>query len=272
MSATAIIVFREVLEAALIIGIVMAATSGLDRRGLWIGLGVLLGIAGAVLVAFFAEAVASAAAGMGQELLNAIILFIAVVMLGWHNIWMSRHGREMSRQLSAVGKAVRAASRPISVLAVVVGVAVLREGAEVVLFLYGIAAAEGGEAGSMLAGGLLGLALGGAAGALIYFGLARFAGRYLFAITGGLILFLAAGMAAQAARFLAQAAYLPSLGHRIWDSSDLLSENGTVGTLLHVLIGYTARPDGIQVLFYCVTLIAIGGLMYLFRAPRRPAA
>jgi len=273
MSATALIVFREVLEAALVIGIVMAVTRGIARRNAWIGIGVGAGLLGAVLVAAFAEALAGAAAGMGQELLNATVLFVAVIMLGWHNVWMSRHGRAMGRELAAVGEAVRTEERPISALAVVVGIAVLREGSEVVLFLYGIAAAQGTQGGAMLAGGILGLALGGAAGAMIYFGLVRIAGRYLFAITSGLILFLAAGMAAQGAKFLSQAGYLPVLGQRIWDTSFLVPDRGPVGTFLHVLVGYTASPDGIQILFYVVTLLSIGGFMYLLRNPRtRPSA
>lgn len=262
MSATAIIVFREVLEAALVIGVVMAATRGIPGRGLWVVLGVLGGLAGAALVAAFAGALASLAKGMGQELFNAIVLLVAVVMLGWHNIWMSSHGRELSRQLKAVGAEVRDASRHISVLAIVVCVAVLREGSEVVLFIYGIAVAGGSSAPEMLAGGAIGLAFGAVAGGLIYFGLVRVAGRYLFAVTSGLILFLAAGLAAQAARYLDQAGYLPSLG-RLWDSSWLLSESGAVGMVLQVLVGYVARPNGIQALFYLVTLIAIGGLMYM---------
>ena len=272
MSATALIVFREVLEAALIVGIVLAATQGVPRRNAWVLLGVGLGIGGAVLVAMFAEAVSSFAAGMGQELFNAIVLFLAVCMLGWHNIWMSRAGRAMSRELKALGEAVRTESQPVTALVVVVAVAILREGSELVLFLYGIAASQEGGVGTMLLGGVIGLGLGIAAGAVVYFGLVRVAGRYLFAITGGLILFLAAGMAAQAAKFLTQAGYLPAFGHRIWDTSHLLPENGSIGSVLHVFIGYSARPDGIQVLFYVMALAVIGGLMYLMRGEKRPGA
>ncbi|HKI82084.1 MAG TPA: FTR1 family protein, partial [Pseudodesulfovibrio sp.] len=94
MLPTAIIVFREVLEASLIISIVLAATKGVDKRGLWVGIGVALGILGAGVTAAFADTIANAVAGVGQELFNAAILFAAVFMLGWHNIWMQRHGRE----------------------------------------------------------------------------------------------------------------------------------------------------------------------------------
>src|SRR6267154_5770695 len=96
MLATAIIVFREVLEAALIVGIVMAASRGVPQRGAWIAAGVGGGVLGAIAVAAAAETIAEAVAGIGQEIFNAIVLFAAVAMLGWHNIWMSRHGRELA--------------------------------------------------------------------------------------------------------------------------------------------------------------------------------
>src|SRR5229473_772504 len=103
MLATAIIVFREVLEAALIVGIVMAASRGVTRRGAWVGGGVAAG----------AETIAGVAAGTGQEVFNAAILFAAVAMLGWHNIWMTRHGREMTMAANRLGAAVRAGAQPL---------------------------------------------------------------------------------------------------------------------------------------------------------------
>src|SRR5258707_14290456 len=140
MLATAIIVFREVLEAALVVGIVLAASKGVIDRSLWVGGGIFAGIAGACVVAFFAAAIAEAAAGIGQELLNASILFLAVAMLGWHNIWMGRHGRQLAQQAADLGKAVTRGTRPLYALAIVVGMAVLREGSTHVLFLFHLAA------------------------------------------------------------------------------------------------------------------------------------
>jgi high-affinity iron transporter len=92
MLATAIIVFREVLEAALVVGIVLAASRGVAGRGLWVSSGIAAGVLGAALVAACASAIATAVNGIGEELFNAAILFTAVAMLGWHNIWMNRHG------------------------------------------------------------------------------------------------------------------------------------------------------------------------------------
>jgi high-affinity iron transporter len=263
MLATAIIVFREVLEAALVVGIVLAASRGVPRRAVWVGAGVAGGVLGAALVAAGADAIAAAVNGVGQELFNAAILFTAVAMLGWHNIWMSRHGRELAAAAATLGRAVAGGSRPLYALALVVGIAVLREGSEIVLFLYGIAVASGAGAIGMLAGGLLGLAGGVAVGALIYLGLLAIPLRRLFTVTSWLILLLAAGMASQGAAFLMQANLLPALGNDVWNTSSLLSENSPLGFLLHVLIGYSAQPAGIQVVFYLATILIIGGLMRL---------
>ena len=277
MLATAIIVFREVLEASLVVGIVMAASRGVARRGVWVTSGIAAGILGATLVAACAGAIAAAVNGIGQELFNAVILFTAVAMLGWHNIWMNRHGRELAASAASLGKAVLGRSRPLYALALVVGIAVLREGSEVVLFLYGIAIASGVGVLSMLGGGVLGLAGGAAIGAVIYLGLLAIPVRRLFAVTSWLILLLAAGMASQGAAFLMQANLLPSLGNELWDTSSILSERSMLGLLLHVLVGYSAQPAGIQVVFYLATLLTIGTLMRVVgreppNAPSRPAA
>lgn len=276
MLATAIIVFREVLEAALVVGIVLAASKGVRDRGLWVGGGVFAGTAGACLVAFFAETIAEAAAGIGQELLNATILFLAVGMLGWHNIWMGRHGRELAQQAADLGKSVTRGTRPLYALTIVVGMAVLREGSELVLFLYSIAAGGGGGIADMAGGGALGLAAGVAIGGALYFGLLRIPTKHLFSVTSWLILLLAAGMASQAAAFLVQADILPALDPAVWDTSGLLSEDSVPGKILHALIGYVARPSGIQLVFWAGTLVVIGLLMRLTNRgpmlPKRPAS
>lgn len=266
MLGSALIVFREVLEASLIIGIACAATRAVPRRAAWVTGGVLAGAAGACLVALFAEAIAGALEGMGQEVFNASILLVAVGMLGWHNVWMSRHGREMAQEMSALGRSVESGSRPLYALGLVIALAVLREGSEVVLFLYGIAAG-GSTTASLLGGAGLGLAGGAAVGVALYFGLLRIPQRHLFAVTSWMILLLAAGMASQAARFLIQADFLPPLGTTLWDSSHLVAQDSLLGQVLRTLIGYDTRPSGMQLLFYLTTLITIGAFMKLFGRP-----
>ena len=162
MLASLVIVFREAIEAGLIVGIVLAATRGVTRRGRWVSSGVAAGALGACAVAAFAGELGALFNGSGQEVFNAVVLLAAVGMLTWHNAWMAGHGRELAREVRAIGTAVAEGDRPLTALAFVVGLAVLREGAEVVLFLYGIFVTGGASVGAMLAGGLLGVALGAA--------------------------------------------------------------------------------------------------------------
>jgi high-affinity iron transporter len=261
--AALIIVFREVFEAGLIIGIVLAVTGSVAHRNRWIGGGVLAGAAAACVVAAFAGALSQLFAGMGQEVFNAAIMAVAVVMLTWHNVWMARHGREMAGQMRAAGQAVAEGSKSLLALAVVVGVAVLREGSEVALFLYGVVASDGGPALSLATGGLIGLVLGAAVCLLTYFGLMRIPPRALFATTTVLITLLAAGMAAQAVVFLQRADWLTSLDNVVWDSEWLLSDKSIAGRALHTLIGYTDQPTAMQLLVYVAVLVVTVALMRL---------
>ncbi len=267
MLATGVIVFREVLEAALIIAIVLGASRGIDGRGRWVVAGVVLGIGGACVIAVLAADLAAAWGGNGQALLNAGILLSAVAMLTWHNVWMRAHGRELAAHVSNASAEVHSGSRPVAALMLITLAAVMREGSEAVLFLWAVAAG-GGERNGMLLGGLAGIIGGVLVGALLYRGLLRIPLRHFFAVTTWLILLLTAGLAAQAASFLNQAGYLPSLGTSLWDTSWLLSQQSLLGRLLHILVGYIARPSGIELLFYLATLVIVVLLMMLFGRDR----
>jgi high-affinity iron transporter len=268
LAGIAVLVFREVLEAALVVSVVFAATRGVPARARWIGAGIAAGVLGAVAVALSAGVIADAAAGMGQELFNSTVLFAAVAMIAWHAIWMASHGKQLALQMHALGAEVSVGRRPLAALLIVVALAVLREGSEIVLFLF--AQAAGGSGWIDVAGGIvLGVGGGVATGLALYLGLLRIPIRHFFTATNWLLLLLAAGMASQGARFLVQANVLPALGARLWDSSEVLSDHSLLGQTLHALIGYDARPAGVQVVFYVVTgvLIAIG--MRVWGKPRK---
>ena len=271
MLGIALLVFREVLEAALIVTIVAAATRGVPRRGFYISGGILLGVVGAVLVAGFAGFIEQAVNGAWQELFNACVFLTAVLMIGWHVVWMSSHGRELAQQMQVVGHAVKTGSSSLTMLLAVVALAVLREGSEVVLFLYGMAAGGAGT-GDLVAGVPLGLIGGVGVGYALYFGLLRIPLRHFFSATNGLLVLLAAGLASTAARFLVQADWLPAWGAQLWNSSALLDNGSVLGQALHILVGYDARPSGIQIAFYLITVLLL--VMGMLMAPRfvaRPA-
>ncbi|HET9113759.1 MAG TPA: FTR1 family protein [Burkholderiales bacterium] len=271
MLATAIVMFREVLEAALIIAIVLSASKSIAGRGRWVGAGVVLGLAGASLVAVLAAKIAASYSGNGQAVMNAVILLSAVLMLTWHTVWMSAHGRELAAELSAVSVDVQTGKRPLAALLIVTMAAVMREGSEAVLFLWAIAA--GGEQRvAMTLGGAAGIVAGVLVGLLLYRGLLRIPARYFFSVTGWLIILLASGLAAQAAGFLNQAGLLPALGNTVWNTSGILSQSSIAGQLLHILVGYVARPSGIELVFYGATLLIILSLLRVQQRSRMRGA
>jgi high-affinity iron transporter len=268
--AALIIVFREVLEAGLIIGVVLAASRGVRGRGRAVGLGVLAGLVGSVIVALFAAEISQAFSGRGQEIFNASVLLLAVVMLTWHVVWMAAHAREMTARLKQLGHAVAVGSQSVVVLGVAVASAVMREGSEVVLFLAGIMMQGSSNATALAVGSAGGLVLGAAMSAVVYTGLMVVPLRRVFTVTGVLVTLLAAGLAAEAVRQLSNAGLVNVLDGTLWDTSWLLSENSWPGRILHVLIGYMDRPTTIEMLAYVATI----GTIYLLasRVHPRPAA
>ena len=249
MLSTLIIVFREVLEAMLVVGIATAAAREVHISTRWIYAGIAGGLITALIVAMFADLLATSMSGMGQELFNASVLLSAAFLMAWTAIWMGKHGREVSSRIRQVCQQDESKSTPF-ILATVVALAVAREGAEVVLFLHGVAASETGESTDMLAGAAIGILLGVLLAVALYRSLVHIPVRYVFAVVTALIVLLAAGMASQGVAYLVMIDVLPALGQTLWNTSGIISQHGWFGQLLHALMGYDDRPSGMQVLVF----------------------
>jgi high-affinity iron transporter len=262
-----IIVLREAIEAGLLIGIVLAVSRGQPSRAFYVSGGIIAGLMAAAPVAVFAGALANALAGAGQEVFNAAVLGVAVIMLGWHNVWMARHGRRISKDLHQLGHDVVSGTRSMTALSIAIAAGVLREGSEVVLFLYGVIVSSREPGAGILLGGVLGLLLGAAIAALTYRGLAVIPPRYFFKVTSVLIAFMAAGMAAQSVAFLEQANIATKLSDVVWNTSSVIADNSLAGHALHILVGYTGKPTELQLAVYAATLSTIFSLMKLLSPP-----
>lgn len=260
MSFTAIVVFREALEIAMILGIVLVATHGLPRRAAWIAGGFAAGTGGAALVALFMQSISDAFSGMGQEVFNASVLFTAALLIGWTVVWMRSHAREMSARIRQVGQSVKEGTMPLYTLSLIIGIAMLREGAEIVLFLYSMAI-SGEPATALVRDTVAGLSLGAATGIMIYWGLLKIPARHALNITSWLLVLLVAGLTSQGAGFLSAAGYFPGFSQPLWDSSWLIADDSVAGQALHSIIGYSAQPTAIELTFYVATLAAIVALI-----------
>lgn len=257
MWGSTIVVFREVFEIAIILCVVLAATKGTPNRSKWINLGILGGCIGAALLGAATQTLSVLAGPANQLYFNAGILFTAVAMIGWTVIWMKRHSITIVNDLKQVSKAITMGEKPMHMLAVVIGLAVMREGSEIVIFLYGMLAAGQTTVVEAIIGGLIGLGLGVGFGVLLYNGLIRFSVKYLFQVTSILLTFIAAGMAANAAGKLVKAGLLPILTSTLWDTSNILSQRSIVGRFFYILFGYQDHPNGMQGLFYIATILTI---------------
>jgi high-affinity iron transporter len=258
MFATALIVFRESLEAALFVGIVAAATRELAGRTRWLAGGVAAGVLGAILLALAAQQLSELFDGIGQDLVNIAVLSVALAMLLWHCIWVSAHAREIVAHARQLGSSVQRGQRAPWALVVAVALAVLREGAETVLFVGGALTGGGTvQPTQVVLACTIGLLLGIGAGALVYGGLSRLPTRQVFATTNLLIALLAASIGSQLAKSLAQAGLLARGTAPLWDTSFALAPDSALGTLLHALVGYDAQPCAAQLASYAAVLLVI---------------
>lgn len=258
MFATALIVFRETLEAALFVGIVAAATRGLAGRARWLGAGVGVGALGAIVLALLARHLGGWLDGLGQDVVNIGVLALALTMLLWHCIWVTTHSREMAADARQLGRSVQDGDRTPWALLVAVALAVLREGAETVLFVGGSLSGSGTVSPvSAAVAGSLGLVGGAGVGLVVYAGLKRVPARRIFSVTNLLIALLAGSLASQLARTLAQAGFLETGTTPLWDTSQLLAQDSALGTFLHALVGYDAHPSMAQLASYAAVLLAI---------------
>jgi high-affinity iron transporter len=270
MFAAALIVFRESLEAALFVGIVAAATRQMAGRTRWLGAGVGIGVLGALLLAFMAQRVSGWFDGLGQDVVNIVVLSIALTMLLWHCIWVAAHSKDMAAQARSLGASVQQGQRKPWALLTAVALAVLREGAETVLFVGG--ALTGGAAAStpdVVLSCVVGLGLGVGAGMIIYGGLSRIPTRHIFATTNALIAILAGSIASQLVKSLIQAGFIERWSSPLWDTSRALSPDSALGTFLHALVGYDARPSAAQLASYLAVLALIYAGSRLLRGPAR---
>jgi high-affinity iron transporter len=258
MFATALIVFRESLEAAMFVGIVAAATRGVAGRARWLSAGVGIGAVGAIALALLAQHLSGWLDGLGQDVVNIGVLSLALAMLLWHCTWVTAHSTEMVTDAKRLGRSVQDGRRRPWALLVAVALAVLREGAETVLFVGGSLTGSGAaQPAAAMAAGSLGLLTGAGVGLVLYAGLARIPARHIFSVTNLLIALLAGSLASQLARSLAQAGFLEMGTSPLWDTSHLLAPDSALGTLLHALVGYDARPSAAQLAFYAAVLMAI---------------
>lgn len=255
MSNALFVVWRESVEAILVVGILYAwirrsSTSGVGLRHLLLGTGA--GVLLAVSLGALMLGLQSQLAGQALDAFQIGVLFAAAALIAQMVAWMNAHGRHMRRELerSMTRAAERAGGWSCALLA---ALAVGREGAETVLFLYGIAAERrGGELFDMALGSLLGFLLALATGALLVRGSRWVSPRLFFGVSSALLLLLAGALVVTGVERLVALDWLPPLGEPLFDISTVVDDTSTAGGLASAFTGYRARPAGSVVVAFLI--------------------
>ncbi|ECW0329176.1 TPA: FTR1 family protein [Salmonella enterica] len=258
MIAVILIVFREVLEAGLIISVILAACKGYKIIHLVIA-GITSGIIFSALLALFTNSIENALAGTGQEVFNSVLLLTATLMLSWQIIWMSTKGKKLAEASGNEVRSILSGGDKNYAIAVVVAIAIMREGSEVVLFMYGIIISTGTSVTAMFTGGIIGVIAGIVITFLLYRGLILIPLRLIFLLSNIVLTFIAAGLASQGVGILSSIDIMPVIKDTVWDSSWLLSDNSWEGGLARAIFGYTSMPSGIQI----ITWLMVAALILL---------
>ena len=263
MGATFVVVLREGFEAALLLGIVYAylAQLGHSESRRWVTLGGALALVASVAMGVAVSFLSGPLADFGPDVIAVGVIFVAVALLTWHGWWMGRHARELRGEVQRRIDEAHATQR-LWMVGLIAFTGVFREGAETVLFLWGLMTQLEDVTGwTALAGGAAGLAGAGILGWLVFQGGRRLSIRRFFTATSVLLLFLAAGLFSAGVGRLQGLSVLPG-GDALWNTSWLLDDHGPLGGFLAGLIGYRARPSALEVAAYGLYIVAAGLLFF----------
>jgi high-affinity iron transporter len=263
VGATFVVVLREGFEAALLLGIVYAylVQIGHAESRRYVTLGGALAVAASIVMGIAVSALSGPLADIGPDLIALVVIFGAVALLTWHGWWMGRHAREMRGDLQRRIDAAHA-SQQLWMVGLIAFTGVFREGAETVLFLWGLMTQLESVSGwTTLVGGAVGLVAAAVLGWLVFQGGRRLSVQKFFGVTSLLILFLAAGLFSAGVGRLQSFGVLPA-GDPMWDTSWLLDDHGSVGGFFAGLIGYRARPSALEVVAYVVYLAGASMLFF----------
>jgi len=261
MIKLAIVVFRECLEIAFLLSMVLAVTKPVKNSRKYIILGSMIGVCFAALFAFFAKTLSESMGGLGDEMFNSFVILFTAILISWTVVWMQGYTKKVRKDLSKLSDKINAGSVSQLMLVFVVAAAIFREGAEIILFVHSIASAGNIDGNEYITGIGFGVFAGVSVGALLYLGLMKYAGKYIFKISTILLTLIAAGLAAEAAGVMTSSGIIEIFSEQLWDSSWLVDNNSITGKVLNITIGYDSRPNGMQMAFYFATIILTVGMM-----------
>lgn len=254
MFKIAIIIFRECLEIALLLGVILASTNHIKNSRLYVIMGAMTGTVLASLFAFFIRTVTKAYGSYGDEIFDSGVILLTAAVISWTVVWMQGYTKKIKNNLGKLTEKITTNNASKLLLVTIVATTIFREGAEIILLIYGASSAPL-SASEYVIGLVIGSISGFIVGVVIYTGLIKLAGKYIFKISTILLILIAAGLASEAAGILTSVGVIEIYRETLWDTSWLIDNNSILGKLLHITIGYDSKPNGMQIIFYFSSII-----------------
>jgi high-affinity iron transporter len=254
MFKIAIIIFRECLEIALLLGVILASTSHIKNSRIYVIMGAMTGIVLASIFAFFIRTVTIVYGTYGDEIFDSSVILLTAVIISWTVVWMQGYTQKIKNNLGKLAEKIITNNASKTLLVAIVASTIFREGAEIILLVYGISSASL-SASEYVIGLVIGSISGFIVGVVIYTGLIKLAGKYIFKVSTILLILIAAGLASEAAGILTSVGVIEMYRETLWDTSWLIDNNSIVGKLLHITVGYDSKPNGMQIIFYLSSIM-----------------
>lgn len=262
MGATFVVTLREAFEAALLLGIVYTYLDkvGARRHFGYVTLGGALGLVASVAMGVAVAFASGPLLDLGPDLVTLAVIFLAVGLLTWHGWWMRQHARQVRGVVQRRIEEAEA-TQQLWVVGLIAFSGVFREGAETVLFLWGLMSQTSIAGWSGVAGGVLGVATAAALGWAMFRGGRELSLPRFFSVTSVLLLLVAAGLFTTGVGKLQGLGVLP-VSDPLWDTSALLSDRSVLGGFLSGLVGYRAQPSLLEVGGYVLYVVAATLLLF----------
>lgn len=264
-----LITFREALEAALIVGILLVYTSKINKRELnkQIWLGTVVGIIVSILFAILFQLILG---GFSQyeEFFEGFIMILAAMLLTWMIIWMAQTSQNIRKELEIKVDVALERGHKYGIFVLVL-VSVLREGVETVLFLAGVEA-TGTDQLTIIISGLIGIVIALIVSYLVFVGGKRINIKAFFVTTSILLILFAAGMMTYGVHELQEIGWFGGEAHwlqqQVWDTSAILNdETSELGKFLRALLGYQDKPSSLELIVYFGYYVILATAMFLIK-------
>jgi high-affinity iron transporter len=256
MIQISLVIFRELLEILLLIGVIAAASSNkIKNFRLYITIGSFIGILGAILLAFLTPHITDMFGGLGQEITNTCIIFITAGLLGTTVIWMQNYSTKVKSEINHIGQSSDQHFRQRILFILLVAMNIFKEGAEIVLFIYSKSLATNAPISTYLFSILIGGFSAAICAFLFYRGLLKVA--KIFKITSFIFIIVASGLISEAFGILSKSGMISIFSQDAWDISWLIPNEGILGQFLKILISYDAKPSILEVIAFITTFTII---------------